>query len=317
MTSAQGWSGAKLWDGAVQCDSSDEEKEGSVKVYIIQEDGDTVVKALPNRGSAEAGHDSTFAGDSPQEMAMTERQQFDAQWKDRPFRARTLKLFTDPEPWQRQALEAHGSRTISAYIEDNFVAFTLPAGDVIRLEHTLTKGMQKKRELLTSKRVDGSLDCKHWIFSTRVVQDFSWLFQPVGALGVDINLDLVVIWDGEKEEVWPASPELVRVTQRLEDLNDELWDREKVARSSQRRGVRKKIRNQGNRQRALLVPVYERVIDLAESKKLLLCLSRDRLVTELVKLCENRAVPFVIVPTSEGAMNNRELGLRIWERGLD
>jgi hypothetical protein len=51
---AQGGGGGKLWDGALQSDSSNEEKEGNMKVYIIQEDGERVVKALPKRGSAQA-----------------------------------------------------------------------------------------------------------------------------------------------------------------------------------------------------------------------------------------------------------------------
>jgi hypothetical protein len=309
MTSAQGWSGAKLWDGAVQCDSSDEEKEGSVKVYIIQEDGDTVVKALPNRGSAEAGHDSTFAGGSPQEMAMTERQQFDAQWKDRPFRARTLKLFTKPLPWQQEAMQGIGGRNIQARIEDDWVFIFIPDGDVLRVQYSLTKGMQKKRELLTSNNVEGELDCKHWIFSTRVTQEFTWQYQPVDAIAVNVGPDSVDIGD---EEVWPANSKLLDANDREEHFRSILWDREEVANTRQRRGVRRKIKKANNRRRSLLVSVYERILALAESRKLLLSIVHNSLATELVKLCENRAVPFVIVSTPDGA---RELGRRIWEEG--
>ena len=175
------------------------------------------------------------------------------------------------------------------------------------------KGSQKEDNVLKEK-FGGNLVIGQGCFIVGVDTEKSGFYSPDSFLGFDINKDQKSwIWFSDGTVITPNDKIKSLITQ-IKKLNDQL-DKDKkvkvqdrVLRSKQRRPIRLEWKEAHRRLESEIKKVCEQIVDKVISTKALLCIDsvktgqkmgtfgQDHIIKTLQTLCENRAVPFYVVP---------------------
>lgn len=165
----------------------------------------------------------------------------------------------------------------------------------------------------------GSIFCRHgqWVFSTKATIPYEWTYEPVHSIGFDLNktgktwltFSEPFEFDGDQKQSIKLPTEIKKVIERIRTLNREISNRE--IRSAQRSAVRRKWKACHQRLEKLCYPICDRILNYVVKRKLLLCIDglscgartgsfgQDKIISFLVKRCEDQGIPFVVVPTPD------------------
>jgi transposase len=166
---------------------------------------------------------------------------------------------------------------------------------------------------LHKKEISGNLinnNNNTYIFAARGKCPINWLYVPIASLGIDINKspqNFVTLSNNIKI---PHNELIIKQCKTINTLNRLLKDKSgSTIKSKKRRHVRRAWKNV---HRALLKSVSKivnNIINDAIANKLLLCIDtantgakngtygQDKFISLLINGCENKGIPFVLVPT--------------------
>jgi|TARA_B100001094_G_C18154367_1_gene785550 transposase len=168
-----------------------------------------------------------------------------------------------------------------------------------------------KDELLHGKARGGNLRIKTKEFIAAVEFNNDVLYQPEGVIGFDINFQKgcwLTMNDGTEI---PMSDELHELVQKQKELNTKIADRtkpvkERKIKSKERKRLRI-LKNKTTKQMDKIIrSVADKILDDAIENKYLLAIDgmapqgswgQDKLIAYLQTRCENKGVPFYIVPS--------------------
>jgi hypothetical protein len=203
-------------------------------------------------------------------------------------------------------------------------------GDCLRTElfngekHDLNfrvSGTMGKKLKWLPKQFGGNLTVRDDMqFIARTVIPIQWSYNPVAPLGMDIGkVDFIRFsQDIGGGNVIHRTPEIERLEVAIKELNKSIKSEEIKTKQRQRRRWRWKRLHKKHRE--AVKPICERIVRFAEENQLLLCIddnaagkkmgtfSQDKLVRLLIEMCENRGVPFVLVPTPHTSMRCSSCG---------
>ena len=169
-----------------------------------------------------------------------------------------------------------------------------------------------KDELLHGKTKGGNLRVKTKEFVAAVAFDNDVLYQPEGVTGFDINFQKgcwLTMNDGTEISM---SDNLHELVQKQKELNTKIADRTKTVKerkikSRQRKRLRV-LKNKITKEMDKIIrSVADKILDNAIENKHLLAIDgmapqgawgQDRLIAYLQTQCENRGVPFYIIPAA-------------------
>ena len=166
-----------------------------------------------------------------------------------------------------------------------------------------------KSENIEGKKFGGNLNIKQKCFIVAVDVPFNQQYDPETVLGFDINKSLdnwIVFNTGEK-----ITPNEI-VKKHIDDIRqlNKLIDNKAKSglKSSQRRGLRKRIINKHKALDNEVSKACKEIIKVTSEKKALLCIDmvktgqmmgtfgQDKIIPALQTMCENQGVPFIAVP---------------------
>lgn len=165
-------------------------------------------------------------------------------------------------------------------------------------------GTMKKYEQYLSPDMGGNL--KDNIFIVRAKVPFYWSYQPTTFLGIDINKRKDVFLVDSDSNIEPHSPELVEIISEIKKLNKEIKSKEIKTKQRKRRRLRwKKLHKKMDK---LIQSYVFKLIKKTIKNNSCLCIDnittgttngsygQDKLIPSLIKECENRRIPHVVVP---------------------
>jgi hypothetical protein len=251
-------------------------------------------------------------------------------------------------------------------------------GNAIKVQYVVPKGMFQKKLAMVKReeRPDGEVRVKplspggnlvnikgRWLYACVAKVPFGWAYQPVCAIGIDLNQLAEYLMTLSTGRRITATPAITKVVERLKKLNAELKDKGLVKSSRQRRAVRRKVQMAHRELHGLCEPLCEDLLREVVDKKALLCIDdltcgartgsfgHDKIRLLLAKECEDRGIPFVMMPThhtsrvhhecqkvaddtpqtyrfcphcnaeyvshENAAKNIAEWGMKIWTEGMD
>lgn len=185
----------------------------------------------------------------------------------------------------------------------------------LKIPYKIPKGMIDNLQYL-SDGFGGNLSNHKgkWHYTALAKIPFRWQYEPVSALGFDLNKtsqyfitfsSSIMFNDKEKDKLGHTS-EMKKAQKLLVDLNEQLKSKIK---SSQRSAIRQKVIKAHKKLEKLCLPYCEAIIAHAVKNKQLICIDplscgaktgsfgQDKIVSLLTKMCEDRCIPFVHVPT--------------------
>lgn len=168
-----------------------------------------------------------------------------------------------------------------------------------------------------------------YTFVARTKLPIVWQYVPVSPLAIDINKEranFLTLSDGTKT---PRNPELQRLCELLTTLNGRLRKSNKQGnkinldiRSKQRRKIRRAWFNTHRHIKRQICKIIKPILDNAIANKLLLCIDPSntggkngnygqmQFISMLIKECEDKGIPFVIVPTPFTTQRCCECGIQ-------
>lgn len=186
--------------------------------------------------------------------------------------------------------------------------------------YTIPKGMFYKKPYLADPP-GGNITYKNnqWYFVARTRIPIKWQYEPLAALGFDLNktpswfiaLSEQIMYNGIMTDRLGHSKKIEKLTKKLVALNKEIKDKDPATKlkSSQRRAVRRKVQAAHKKLEKECMVYVNDILDHVINNKLLLCIDplscgarhgtfgHEKVWKILTKLCEDRGVPFVHVPT--------------------
>tara|TARA_Y100000593_G_scaffold25064_2_gene49886 strand:- start:804 stop:2060 length:1257 start_codon:yes stop_codon:yes gene_type:complete len=216
------------------------------------------------------------------------------------------------------------------YYKDNFVAIdqkakyiTLPTiYGVFKLRYNCSL----KENFVVKPKFGGHFIWRQKAFVVAVDVPFELLYTPLSVLSFDLNKtakDNVVCNDGE---IIPSSAKMAELVKKIKELNEKLDpDKKKPVakrkrKSKQRRPIRLEWKEAHRRLRNECKKVVMRLVEKAEESKSLMCIDsvktgqtmgtfgQDHIIPELQKECENRGIPFYVVPCRNTSRRCPECG---------
>jgi len=216
------------------------------------------------------------------------------------------------------------------YYKDNFVAIdqkakyiTLPTiYGVFKLRYNCSL----KEEFVTKPKFGGHLIVRQKAFVVAVDVPFVLKYEVVSTLSFDLNKtaeDNVVCNDGE---IIPSSALMVDLVKKIKKINESLDGDKKLPvsqrklRSKQRRPLRLEWKRLHKQLKNECRKVALRLVEKAEESKSLMCIDsvktgqtmgtfgQDHIIPELQKECENRGIPFYVVPCRNTSRRCPECG---------
>jgi transposase len=192
-----------------------------------------------------------------------------------------------------------------------------------------------KGELLNKIKTGGNFNLKQKCFIVAVDVPFKQLYIPICYLGFDLNkteADWIVLSDGTKisapDNVSQLFSEIKEINKCL-DQDKKLPIAQRKYRSKQRRKLRLRWKKLHGILRNQIREVAEKIINKAISKKAHLCIDsvkcgqtmgtfgQDHLIPLLQTMCENRGVPFHVVPCKDTSKRCSECGHIATENRVD
>ena len=187
---------------------------------------------------------------------------------------------------------------------------------VVRVPYELPKGMLYKKPFL-KEPLSGNLikQGDKWFFVARTRITFDWVYQPTKSIGFDLNKDPnwfitlseAIDYCGKQVDRLKHSKVVSRLSKRLVVLNKAL--KTEKLKSCQRRAIRAKVQSAHRKLKKACMIYIDPIINHVTSNNLLLCLDplscgarhgsfgQDKVLETLKKVCEDRRIPFVRVPT--------------------
>ena len=221
------------------------------------------------------------------------------------------------------------------YYKDNFVKIDLDKQTItlptvlgkfeLPYKHSI-KGDLIQFKSNKAECVSGNYNHKQNVFIVAVKMPFALSYEPVQEIGFDLNKtceDWIVLDDGTTISAPPVIQKLFNDIRELNLLLDKDKKKpvlERELRSPQRRRIRLQWKKKHKQLKAEVQKVANKLVDLAISKKALLCIDsvktgqrmgtfgQDHLIPALQTLCENKGVPFHVVPCKNTSRTCPECG---------
>lgn len=170
-----------------------------------------------------------------------------------------------------------------------------------------------------SSEFGGNFMIKNNIFIARGKIPYSFSYEPEenSFVGTDVNkrhnVFVVAISTLDNEKiVLPHNEELTNIIEDIADINHEIGNRKRNNSISSKQRMRKLIQREKlrNKMKYEIKDYISKILDFTESKKAVLCIDKahtgvtngtygqDQIIIGLERECENRRIPFVVVPPS-------------------
>lgn len=210
----------------------------------------------------------------------------------------------------------------SFYFKDNFIEIDKESKTLSFKTMFTKKGETRKvtykhslkEDNVIRKKFGGNLVMRQKCFIVGVDCDKDGFCEPESFLSFDINKDQKSwMWFNDGNVITP-NDKIKSLIKEIKTLNDQL-DKDKKApvekrilRSKQRRPIRKKWIQAHKKLESEISKVCEGIVDKAIENKSLLCIDsvktgqkmgtfgQDHIIKTLQTMCENRSVPFYVVP---------------------
>ena len=192
-----------------------------------------------------------------------------------------------------------------------------------------------KEELFNKVKTGGNLSVTQQCFVAAVDVPFKPMYIPICYLGFDLNKtedDWIVLSDGTKisapDNISKMFSEIKEINKSL-DPDKKLPVAERKYRSKQRRKLRLEWKRKHSILKNMISKIAEQIIDLAIRKKAHLCIDsvgcgqtmgtfgQDHLIPLLQTMCENRGVPFHVVPCKDTSKRCSKCGYIATENRVD
>jgi len=172
----------------------------------------------------------------------------------------------------------------------------------------------KQDKIDTTKNYGGNISIKQKCYVAGVKIKFLPAYEPKSFLGFDLNKDLdnwMVFSDGAKisaDENIRESIVNIRNYNKLLDADRKLPVKDRKIRTKERSQIRKKLKEEKKRFKSSILKIINPIIDRVEREQMCLCIDsvktgqqngtfgQDVIPSEMQSACENRGIPFYIVP---------------------
>lgn len=189
----------------------------------------------------------------------------------------------------------------------------------ILVKYSIPKGMfeyKKHINVKKFKQMGGNFFTQNGshIFMITMEIPFQWKYEPVDTLAFDLNKEdryflyfsKAVTINGKTKRIFSQPKESKIIIDELKKINQDINN---ATTSKERQKLRYKSKNLHKSLNTYCYHICEQIVDYVEKKQLLLCIDdlscgkstgsfgQDKIVSTLARMCENKCIPFVKVPT--------------------
>lgn len=210
-----------------------------------------------------------------------------------------------------QKKDENGNLVIKGY--NTFLSFQVELNKLVKIPCYIPKSMYQHINKLKDN-FGGNLfkQGNKWIYMVSVVTEHEWAYEPVGAIGFDLNKDNDYSVALSNNNVILKTDKIIKLEEALKKENDraQVHNGDKYGiKSKQRSKIRNKIKRIHSQLYNLYTASAEKLVDYAIENKLLICMDtvttgqqngsfgQDKLPYIIKDLSEYRKAPFVQVPT--------------------